>query len=123
MGVCDPNEGIYYRLGKIKEELQELNAKVDKLITSQKDDSLKTEFANGFTLYAQSNVIWWSKVNDAARYRLVLSINSDEVCAIDCDRETRYYVFDKLPKDVYCSVKIIAEDREGNEIVSAIIKI
>ncbi len=123
MPVIDPNEGIHDGLGEIKEELQKLNAKVDKLIANEKSEGLRTEYANGFTLNTQNNVIWWSKVNDAARYHLMLSINSDEVCAIDCDRETRYYVFDKLPKDVYCSVKVIAENREGKEIVSASIKL
>ena len=123
MPVIDPNAGIHHGLGAIKEELQKLNAKVDKLIASEKSEGLRTEYANGFTLNTQNNVIWWSKVNDAARYHLVLSINSDEVCAIDCDRETRYYVFDKLPKDVYCSVKVIAENREGKEIASVSIKL
>lgn len=123
MGVFDTNDRISYRLGEVKEELQKLNAKVDKLIESKKSDDLRTEYANGFTLNTQNNVVWWSKVNDAARYHLVLNINSDEVCAIDCDRETRYYVFDKLPKDVCCSVKVIAENREGKEIVSASIKL
>lgn len=123
MGVFDTNDRICYRLGEVKEELQKLNAKVDKLIESKKSDDLRTEYANGFTLNTQNNVVWWSKVNDAARYHLVLNINSDEVCAIDCDRETRYYFFDKLPKNVYCSVKVIAENREGKEIVSASIKL
>ena len=123
MPVIDPNDGIYHGLDAVKEELQKLNAKVDRLIESHKSDDLRTEYANGFTLNAQSNVVWWSIVKDAARYRLVLSINSDEVCSIDCDRETRYYVFNKLPTNVYCSVKVIAEDRGGNEIVSASIKL
>jgi len=123
MGVFDSDDRICYKLDKVKEELQKLNAKIDKLIENEKSEGLKTEYANGFTLNAQNNVIWWSKVNDAARYRLVLCINLDEVCAIDCDRETRYYVFDKLPKDVYCLVKVIAENREGKEITSASIKL
>lgn len=123
MSVIDPNAGIHHGLGAVKEELQKLNAKVDKLIASQDNDDLRTEYANGFKLNAQNNVVWWSIVKDAARYRLVLSINSDEVCSIDRDRETRYYVFNKLPTNVYCSVKVIVEDRGGNEIVSASIKL
>jgi hypothetical protein len=123
MGVVDPNAGIHHGLGAVKEELQKLNSKIDKLMTSKNDDVLRTEYAEGLTLNTQNHVIWWSKVKDAARYRLVLSFNTDEVCSIDCDRETRYYVFDKLPKDVYCLAKVIAEDREGKEIVSASIKL
>ena len=123
MGVVDPNAGIYHRLDEIKEELQNLNAKVDKLIATQKVGDLISEHVDGFTINTQCNVVWWSIVKDAARYHLVLSINLDEVCSIDCDRETRYYVFNKLPTNVYCSVKVIAEDRGGNEIVSASIKL
>ena len=123
MPVVDPNAGIHHGLSAVKEELQKLNSKVDKLIENQSSGPLRTEHADGFTLSTQSHVVWWTKVKEAARYRLVLNINSDEVCSIDCERETRYYVFDKLPKDVYCLAKVIAEDREGKEIVSASIKL
>ena len=67
MPVIDPNTGIHNRLGAIKEELQKLNAKVDKLIENEKNEGLRTEYANGLTLNTQNNVIWWSKLNDAAR--------------------------------------------------------
>lgn len=40
MGVIDPNAVIHHRLGAIKEELQKLNAKVDKLIASEKSEGL-----------------------------------------------------------------------------------
>ena len=123
MPVYNVDANIIHRLSEVKEDLQKLNAKVDKLIASEKSEGLRTEYANGFTLNTQNNAVWWSKINDAARYQLVLSINSDKVCAIDCDRETRYYVFDKLPKDVYCSVRVIAEDREGKVITSASIEL
>ena len=123
MPVIDPNARIHHGLSAVKEELQKLNSKVDKLIENQSSGLLRTERVEGFTLSTQSHVVWWTKVKEAARYRLVLNINSDEVCSIDCDRETRYYVFDKLPKDVYCLAKVIAEDREGKEIVSASIKL
>ena len=36
MPVIDRNAGIHHGLGAIKEELQKLNAKVDKLIASEK---------------------------------------------------------------------------------------
>ena len=123
MPVIDPNAGIHHGLSAVKEELQKLNSKVDRILENQNCGVLRTEHTEGLTLNTQNHVIWWTKVKEAARYRLVLNINSDEVCSIDCERETRYYVFDKLPKDVYCSVKVIAEDREGKEIVSASIKL
>ena len=119
MGVIDPNAGIHYGLEAVKEELQKLNAKVDKLINSESSSDVKEERNGTFVLRAKSNLVWWSKVDTAARYRLILVINLDEVCTLDLDRETRYHVFEQLPKGIYYTVKVIAEDRVGKEIVSA----
>ena len=119
MGVIDPNAGIHHGLGAVKEELQKLNAKVDKLIHSESSSDVKEERNGTFVLSAKSNLVWWSKVDTAARYRLILVINLDEVCTLDLDRETRYHIFEQLPKGIYYTVKVIAEDRDGKEIVSA----
>ena len=119
MPVIDPNAGIHYGLGAVKEELQKLNAKVDKLIPSESSSDVKEERNGTFVLRAKSNLVWWSKVDTAARYRLILVINLDEVCTLDLDRETRYHVFEQLPKGIYYTVRVIAEDRDGKEIVSA----
>ena len=123
MPVVHPEAGIYSGLGAVKTELEKLNSKVDKLLKSQEPGQVKTEYSNGFELKTQDRVVWWSKVDSAARYRLILKINVDEVGSLDLDRETRFYVFDKMPKGIYFSVKVIAEDREGNEIVSASIEL
>lgn len=119
MPVIDQYAGIHRGLGAVKTELEKLNSKVDKLLKIQEPGQVKTEYSNGFELKTQDRVVWWSKVDSAARYRLILKINVDEVGSLDLDRETRFYVFDKMPKGIYFSVKVIAEDREGNEIVSA----
>lgn len=121
--VVSHSEAYNKRLDAIIKELDKLNSKVEGLIKAQKPGQLRTEYSDNFVLKSQSRVVWWSKVNDAARYRVVLKINVDDVASIDLDRETRYYVFDKLPKDIYCLVKVIAEDREGKEIVSATIEL
>ena len=119
MPVIDRNAGIHLRLGAVRTELEELNSKVDKLLKSQEPGQVKTEYSNGFELKTQDRVGWWTKVDNAARYRLILNFNIDEVGSLDLDRETRFYVFDKMPKGIYILVKVIAEDREGKEIVSA----
>ena len=119
MAVVYSADRICYRLDAVKKELEKLNSKVDQLIKSQEPGQIKTEYVNGFELKAQDRVVWWTKVDNAARYRLILKINIDEVGSLDLDRETRFYVFDKIPKGIYFSVKVIAEDREGKEIVSA----
>ena len=123
MPVIDQYAGIHRGLGAVRTELEELNSKVDKLLKSQEPGQVKTEYSNGLELKTQDRVVWWSKVDSAARYRLILKINVDEVGSLDLDRETRFYVFDKMPKGIYFSVKVIAEDREGNEIVSASIEL
>ena len=123
MAVVYSADRICYRLDAVKKELEKLNSKVDQLIKSQEPGQIKTEYVNGFELKAQDRVVWWTKVDNAARYRLILKINIDEVGSLDLDRETRFYVFDKIPKGIYFSVKVIAEDREGNEIVSASIEL
>ena len=123
MAVFHPEEGINSKLVDIKAELGKLNSKVDTLIKNQEVSNVKTEYALGFVLKSQEGVIWWTKVENAARYHLIIKINLDEVGSIDLDRETRFYVFGKMPKGVYAFVKVIAEDREGKEIVSATIEL
>ena len=95
--------------------------------TASMVDNPKTDESivkNGsFVLQRKDYLVWWNKVDDAARYRVVLYINEDEVETIDLDRETRYYAFSKLPNGIACIVKVIAENREGNEVVSASIKL
>ena len=119
MGVIDPNAGIHHGLGAVKEELQKLNAKVDKLVPPQPSVDVKEERKGTFVLKCKENLVWWNKVDAAARYRLILVINLDEVCTLDLDRETRYHVFEQLPRGIYYTVKVVAEDRDVKEIVSA----
>lgn len=121
MPVIDQSQyaGIHRGLGAVKTELEKLNSKVDKLLKSEEPGQVRTEYSNGFELKTKDRVVWWTKVDNAARYRLILNFNIDEVGSLDLDRETRFYVFDKMPKGIYILVKVIAEDREGNEIVSA----
>ena len=123
MPVVDPNAGIHHGLGAVKEELQKLNAKVDRILASQPSRDLKEEINGTFALRCKGNLVWWSKVNDAARYRLSLSINIDEVCTLDLDRDTRYHVFETLPSGINYYVKVVAENRDGKEIVSASIRL
>ena len=122
MGVVDPNAGVHHGLDAVKEELRKLNAKVDKLILFHSTTDLKEEINGLFVLRCKGNLVWWTKVNSAARYHLHLSINSNEVSILDLDRDTRYHVFEMLPKGIDYYVKVVAEDRDGKEIVSASIR-
>ena len=123
MFADDPSSAIARKINAIKEELEHLNLKIEKLIENNGEENLITNHTGGFILNYKGQVVWWSKVKEAARYCLILLIDSEEVCSIDFDRETRYYVFEKLPKNISCSIKVLAEDRDGREIVSATIEL
>lgn len=109
---------------ELRDKVEKLSSKVDRLIVQLDEDNSIKNVENGtFVLRCKSNLVWWTKVDGAARYCLSLSINGDEVGVIDLERETRYYAFEKMPKGIKYIVKVIAEDRDGKEIVSASIEL
>ena len=109
---------------ELREEVKRLSNKVDRILSKLDDDSSIRSVENGtFVLKCKSNLVWWTKVNGAARYCLTLSIDGEEVGTIDLERETRYHAFDKLPKGISYLVKVLAEDRDGKELVSASIEL
>lgn len=109
---------------ELREQVKQLSNKVDRLIDKlNNDNSLKSVENGSLVLKCKSNLIWWTKVSGAARYCLTLSINGEEVGIIDLEREIRYYAFDKLPKGINYIVKVVAEDRDGKELVSASIEL
>lgn len=109
---------------ELREEVKKLSSKIDRLIEKlDSNNSLKSVEKGTFVLKCKSNLVWWTKVNDAARYCLSLFIDGDEVGTTDLERETRYYAFEKLPKGINYVVKVVAEDRDGKELVSASIEL
>lgn len=109
---------------ELREKVDRLSNKIDNLVAKLDENNEYKKVENGeFALYCKANLVWWSNVDDAARYRVLFSINGDKVDAIDLGRETRYYAFAKLPKGITYTVTVIAENREGNEIVSATIEL
>lgn len=109
---------------ELREEVKKLSSKIDRLIEKlDSNNSLKSVEKGTFVLKCKSNLVWWTKVNDAARYCLSLFIDGDEVGTTDLERETRYYAFEKLPKGINYLVKVVAEDRDGKELVSASIEL
>lgn len=104
------------QLGMAIQELRKLTEKVDELAPLNSLSEIKVQKQGEFYLKNKANVVWWNKVDLAARYRLFLTIDSDEVCIIEFDRDTRFHVFEHLPKGLEYHVKIVAEDRNGKEI-------
>lgn len=115
IGEFHPN--LYgQQLTMVIQELRELTEKVDGLVPLNSFSEIKVQKQGEFYLKNKANVVWWTKVDLAARYRLFLTIDSDEVCIIEFDRETRFHVFEHLPKGLEYHVKVVAEDRNGKEI-------
>ena len=115
MGVISP-----YGYSDIEfKELQKLNAKVDLIIASREPGKIHQNTNGTFLIKSKDNMVWWSKIDKAARYLLTLSIDDDEVAIFDSGRDVRYHVFEELPKGIRYAVKVVAEDRDGNEIISA----
>lgn len=109
---------------ELREKVDRLSNKIDKLVTKfDENNEYKKVEKGAFALHCKANLVWWSNVDDAARYRVLFSINGDKVDAVDLGRETRYYAFAKLPKGITYTVTVIAENREGNEIVFATIEL
>ena len=109
---------------ELRDKVEKLSNKVDGLIAKlNEDNSIKIVENGTFVLRSKSNLVWWTKVDGAARYCLLLSINGDEVGVIDFEREIRYHAFGRMPKGINYIVKVIAEDRNGKEIISASIEL
>ena len=109
---------------ELEDKIRDISAKVDRLINKLEDDNrVQTIYKGDFALMRKSNLVWWTKVDGAARYCLNLFINNEEVGSIDLDREKRYYVFDKMPSGINYLVNVVAEDRNGDAIVSASIEL
>ena len=109
---------------ELREEVKKLSNKVDRILSKLDEDSSTRSVENGtFVLKRKSSLVWWTKVDGAARYCLTLSIDGDEVGVIDLEREIRYHTLEKMPKGINAIVKVIAEDRDGKEIVSASIEL
>ena len=105
---------------ELREEVKKLSNKVDRIIAKLDEDNLVRKVENGsFVIKCKSNLVWWTKVDGAARYCLTLSIDGEEVGVIDLEREIRYHVFEKMPNGINYIVKVVSEDRGGKEIVSA----
>lgn len=109
---------------ELREEVKKLSNKVDRILSKLDEDSSTRSVENGtFVLKRKSSLVWWTKVDGAARYCLTLSIDGDEVGVVDLEREIRYHTFEKMLKGINAIVKVIAEDRDGKEIVSASIEL
>ena len=127
MGVVNSNMGIQNRLDKVYEELQKLNKRIDNLFLPSTPEVKET--TNGvFTLKSLDNMIWWTKDEKAARYRIKLFASAngddwDEIDVIEVDRERAYWAFSDLPKSIRFKAEVIVENRNGEPIGSALINI
>ena len=115
MSVESPDSGIRHDLHIIRDQIEELKSKIIPTYLTRKTKNGDLE------LFANGHLVWWNEIKNAARYRLLLFIDNLEIDSIEIERKQRYYVFDKLPNNVKYIVKLIAENREGKDIVSCLI--
>ena len=76
-----------------------------------------------FTIYKKGYMVWWKKIPEAATYILTLyvgkhKIGRQEIDVIEIERNKAYHTFtDLVGADMY-TVRLEAEDRDGNIIDS-----
>ena len=125
MGVISPYAGIYEGQAEIKSALDEISGKLNKFIPEP--HPTKAGIGSGVKLFSKARLVWWTKVEEAARYRIKLHVLADgrdcEVGTFDVERDKRYISFPDIPSDVPCSVLLQAEDRDGKVIADGYIEL
>ena len=116
MGVYDPMSGVNHGMSELVSEVKAISRKLDRLV----DDGGDIQQANNgdFYVFTKSKMVWWTKVETAARYRLKLLVSKDgadwsEIDVLEIERECAYHVFNNLPKGIKFRVLVEAEDRNG----------
>ena len=125
MGVVYPYEGINRSQVETNKVLGDISAKLSKLIPSP--NMMKRVKGNGLEAFSRARLVWWTKVNEAARYHIRLFVVTEEqnyeVGIFDVEREKLYISFPDIPDDVPCLAVIEAEDRSGKTIANGEIKL
>ena len=121
MGVINPYAGISAGQERSTEELKRISEKLSKLIPAPV--MMRHAIGNGVELFSKGKMVWWTKVDLAARYRIKLAIKTEdrlyEIAILENDREKLYATFSDIPAEVTCQVKLEAESRDGTIIASA----
>lgn len=77
----------------------------------------------GLKVYQKGHMVWWSKLPNAASYRLTLfvgknKIGKQEIDIIEIERNKAYHTFTDLVGANMYTVRLEAEDRDCNIIDS-----
>lgn len=115
---------------ELREEVRKLSEKVDCAIAKLDGDERVSKYSGVeygenpfFDIFYFSGLIWWNEIENAARYRLVLSINDEEVGTIYLDKETRYYSVARFPRCVSYKLMVTVEDRDGEELAWSVLNL
>lgn len=121
MGVVSPTAGLSNQNSKIIDLLGKILSEL-----KQGDTSCpigKETSSKGLKVYQKAHMVWWSKLPNAASYRLTLfvgtgNIGKQEIDVIEVERNKAYHTFTDLVGANMYTVHLEAEDRDGNIIDS-----
>lgn len=95
------------KLAKILSELEKITKELGL------DDDISEVANKDLCLYRRGKMFWWTKIDDAAMYRLKLCIAKLPVAIIELDRNTRYYTFKDIEGFGIFNIQLEVENRDG----------
>lgn len=112
--------GIFNHEEYVRENLREILTELKKLTKNEAcmADNVVSTTSNNLTFNRKGCLFWWNKISDAASYRLRLSIEDDEIDVIEFDRNKSWYLFNGYVAGLTYTVKLIAENRNGQSIAN-----
>lgn len=121
MGVVYPTAGLFSQNSKMIELLTQILSEVKHGDTSCPIEQQTS--SKGLKVYKKAHMVWWSKLPNAASYRLTLfvgkgNIGKQEIDIIEIERNKAYHTFTDLVGTNMYTVHLEAEDRDGNIIDS-----
>ena len=119
--VISPNAGIARQGATTNELLTQILAVLNNM--TKDGDTQSVESEKGLTLYKKGFMVWWKKLPEAATYVLTLyvgkhKIGRQEIDVIEIERNKAYHTFTDLVGTNWYTVRLEAEDRNGNTLDS-----
>ena len=122
MGVINPYDGIARQNANTHDLLKQILTQLKNWNKDGPTESVDSD-ESLFTIYKKGYMVWWKKIPEAATYILTLyvgkhKIGRQEIDVIEIERNKAYHTFtDLVGADMY-TVRLEAEDRDGNVIDS-----
>ena len=115
MPICNPE--FFGKTDAVSEELAQIRSELRRELPVSSQITQEN-----YKIFKRGHMIWWQKNPDAAAYRLHLFIGEDEIDIIEVERNKTYHTFIDLVGTGIYRVEYEAEDRDGNVLDRATIK-